>query len=206
MPETLLTVKEAAARLRINPTTLRRQLRAGKVRHVRTGKMWRIPESVVTASPAVSAPDAQEVAQRLAALEALGRDLPGHRAAAGLPPVELSGERGNVYDHTQREQSANRPPANGTNGHAEAQGDTQAQARAAALLAGLDSDNPRTRNAAIVALTRADATTRALVDEAVAQTVEAHLMHEDDLGDWRALGGEPFYFPEEAKKTGEAHQ
>lgn len=58
MPETLLTVDEAAARLRMNPDTLRRQLRQGRIRSVRTGKLWRIPESALEAQdarPVVSA-------------------------------------------------------------------------------------------------------------------------------------------------------
>ena len=52
MPETLLTVDEAATRLRMNPDTLRRQLRQGRIRSVRTGKLWRIPESALEAQDA----------------------------------------------------------------------------------------------------------------------------------------------------------
>jgi hypothetical protein len=46
------------------------------------------------------------IAARLAALEelaALVRSLPNHRAQAGLPPLDLSGPRGDVYGYTERE-------------------------------------------------------------------------------------------------------
>lgn len=46
MTETLYTVEEAAQRLKMHPDTLRRHLRQGRIKSVRTGKLWRIPESV----------------------------------------------------------------------------------------------------------------------------------------------------------------
>ena len=49
MPEAFYTVEEAAERLRMHPDTLRRQLRQGRIRSVRTGKLWRIPESALEA-------------------------------------------------------------------------------------------------------------------------------------------------------------
>jgi excisionase family DNA binding protein len=49
MPEAFYTVDEAAERLRMHPDTLRRQLRQGRIRSVRTGKLWRIPESALEA-------------------------------------------------------------------------------------------------------------------------------------------------------------
>lgn len=69
---------------------------------------------------------------------------------------------------------------------------------AAAILSGLDSDNPRTRNVAIIALTQADAQTAALVETRVAQSVAEYSGPEDNWSTWRALDGEPFHFPEEA--------
>jgi excisionase family DNA binding protein len=55
MPETLYTVEEAAERLKMHPDTLRRQLRQGRISSVRTGKLWRIPESVLEAQAAPNA-------------------------------------------------------------------------------------------------------------------------------------------------------
>jgi hypothetical protein len=43
---------------------------------------------------------------RLAALkelDAFARSLPDHRKEAGLPPLDLSGARGDVYGYTERE-------------------------------------------------------------------------------------------------------
>ena len=58
MPETLLTVDQAATRLQMHPDTLRRQLRQGRIKSLRAGKLWRIPESALTApelqTPALS--------------------------------------------------------------------------------------------------------------------------------------------------------
>jgi len=52
MSEVLLTVKQAAALLQVHPLTVRRQLRAGKLRGVRRGQLWRVPESALyEASP-----------------------------------------------------------------------------------------------------------------------------------------------------------
>ncbi len=118
MPETLYTVEEAAQRLKMHPDTLRRQLRQGRIRSVRTGKLWRIPESVLTApesgAPSIEGelspdelaalfapPTPEEIAQRLAALDSIksaaaARDSSTH-------PLDLSGDRGEVYGYTERE-------------------------------------------------------------------------------------------------------
>ncbi len=74
------------------------------------------------------------------------------------------------------------------------------QARAAAILAGLDSRDSMTRNAAIIALAHADAQTSELVETEVQKSVDTYDGPEDDLSDWRALDGEPFCFPEEEAK------
>ena len=71
------------------------------------------------------------------------------------------------------------------------------QARAAAILADMQSGNARKRNAAIVMLSRSDAGTRALVEREVEKSVASYTGPEDDLSDWRALDGQPFHFPEE---------
>lgn len=48
MAELLLTVPEAAARLRLAPITIQRQLKRGTLRGIKRGKVWRIPESALT--------------------------------------------------------------------------------------------------------------------------------------------------------------
>lgn len=62
------------------------------------GEALRAPAVELFAPPA-----AEEVTHRMAALEALGHDLPNRRADAGLGPLDLSGERADVYGYTERE-------------------------------------------------------------------------------------------------------
>lgn len=47
----LLTVAEAAEVLRIHPDTLRDHLRAGRVRGIKVGAQWRVPEDVTEVPP-----------------------------------------------------------------------------------------------------------------------------------------------------------
>jgi excisionase family DNA binding protein len=51
MSERLLTVQEAATALSLNPQTIRRWLREGRLRGLRTGNtqgaVWRVPESAL---------------------------------------------------------------------------------------------------------------------------------------------------------------
>jgi acetyl-CoA synthetase len=44
-PDRLYTVKEAAEYLNIHEMTMYFRLRSGEIRGVRTGRLWRIPES-----------------------------------------------------------------------------------------------------------------------------------------------------------------
>ena len=113
MPERLLTVDEAAQRLKMKPATLRNQLRAGRIASVRTGKLWRIPESAleptlprrevapmsgdVAALFAPPAPD--EIARQLQSLD----ELTGGVKVCGDAELDLSGDRGEVYGYTERE-------------------------------------------------------------------------------------------------------
>jgi acetyl-CoA synthetase len=46
-PERLYTVPEAAGLLSIAPKTLTDWLRAGKIRGVKIGRAWRVPESAI---------------------------------------------------------------------------------------------------------------------------------------------------------------
>ena len=115
-PETFLTVDEAAQRLRMNPATLRRQLRAGRIAAVRTGKLWRIPESALEPVSATgqrfasvtgeadaaelealfAPPSPAEIAARLRAWENFGR-APIQRAT----PLDLSAEA-DPYGYEER--------------------------------------------------------------------------------------------------------
>jgi len=45
--EKLYTVEEAAGTLSISPLTLTKWLRTGKIRGVKLGRVWRIPESAL---------------------------------------------------------------------------------------------------------------------------------------------------------------
>ncbi len=47
MSEMLLTVEQAAARLQLTSYTVRLQLRAGRLRGVKRGRVWRVPESAL---------------------------------------------------------------------------------------------------------------------------------------------------------------
>lgn len=124
MPETLLTVDEAAQRLKMKPATLRNQLRAGRIASVRTGKLWRIPESALEptpprrdVAPMVSSasdepmsgdvaalfapPTPDEIARQLQALDKLTGDA--QKRAGDDAELDLSGDRGEVYGYTERE-------------------------------------------------------------------------------------------------------
>jgi excisionase family DNA binding protein len=56
MSEQLLTVDEAAAALKLHAQTVREHLKAGKLRGIKRGSVWRIPES------ALSEPEPQPIA------------------------------------------------------------------------------------------------------------------------------------------------
>ncbi len=46
--ELLLTVEQAATRLQVDPETIRRRLRRGSLRGVKSGqRLWRVPESAL---------------------------------------------------------------------------------------------------------------------------------------------------------------
>ncbi len=55
MAENLLTVEQAAERLHVHVTTARRHLRAGALRGIERGKLWRVHESALL-EPAGAAP------------------------------------------------------------------------------------------------------------------------------------------------------
>ncbi len=47
MTETLLTVEQAAERLQLGTFTVREQLRTGRLRGLKRGRVWRVPESAL---------------------------------------------------------------------------------------------------------------------------------------------------------------
>jgi excisionase family DNA binding protein len=71
--EDLLTVEQAAAKLQIAPKTLKDWLRAGRIKGVRLGKLWRLKETDIEAFVNQSADeDAADIA---AAEEALANPV-----------------------------------------------------------------------------------------------------------------------------------
>ena len=46
--EMLLTVEQAAERLQLTPYTVRRHLNEGRLRGIKKGHQWRVPESAIT--------------------------------------------------------------------------------------------------------------------------------------------------------------
>ncbi len=111
----LLTIDETAKYLSLTPETVRRLIRRGELRATKLGKVWRVPREVLRrleSDESAQSPTGQagflalapdESARRLAALDALGEDAPDHRAEANLPPLDLSGEREDVYGYSPRE-------------------------------------------------------------------------------------------------------
>lgn len=76
MIEMLLTVEQAAQRLQIHPTSVRRQLQRGHLRGVKRGNLWRVPESaLLESSPASVAGADSRAAQQIA--DSIWRDMNG---------------------------------------------------------------------------------------------------------------------------------
>lgn len=67
MPEQFLTVEQTAKLLHVHPITVRRQLRSGMLRGIKTGKLWRVAESALRVLPATGEPHA--------AADAIWRDM-----------------------------------------------------------------------------------------------------------------------------------
>lgn len=84
MSEQFLTVEQAAHRLHVHPITIRRHLRSGALRGVKRGNLWRVPESALMESAAVS-PPVSPLVRALALVQE--RD-----AKAGKVPVRQDGD------------------------------------------------------------------------------------------------------------------
>jgi excisionase family DNA binding protein len=66
--EMLLTVEQAATRLQVEPETVRRRLRRGTLRGVKSGeRLWRVPESALTEDSPASGLSKWQVAAEVAA-------------------------------------------------------------------------------------------------------------------------------------------
>jgi excisionase family DNA binding protein len=86
----LLTVKEVAGRLKLNPQTVRRWIKRGLLPAARVGgKEWRIRESDLEA--AFSRPSAAELRRRRAAVRQL-LEIRKRWAASGLSVAEIMAE------------------------------------------------------------------------------------------------------------------
>lgn len=92
MAERFLTSVQASQLLGVNPGTMRRYLREGKIRALRLGKDWKVPESALTdlarggrlakgGKPTVSTPDQSGGGNPLAAALALSNKLTPEIAA-----------------------------------------------------------------------------------------------------------------------------
>jgi len=141
MAELYLTPEQVAERLQLHPETVRRQLKAGKLRGVRRGRVWRIPETALSES----------TSERTSA--------PRRKARSG----------GAAPDSTL--------------------------AQADAIWKEMISGGAR-HNAAIIALARAPEAVRAIVMQRsgeVAARYYATPEGQQELADWRAIQGEPFY-------------
>ena len=67
MNELLLTVEQAAERLQVGPFTVREQLRDGRLRGIKRGRLWRVPESALMESSSATPrkPESQKQAAQL---------------------------------------------------------------------------------------------------------------------------------------------
>ncbi len=78
--QALLTIGEAAERLKLNPETVRRQLRTGALRGIKRGRLWRVPaDAIFEATPEKS--KAPEVAAQIIMRGLYGDDATARSAA-----------------------------------------------------------------------------------------------------------------------------
>lgn len=85
--EMLLTVEQAAQRLQVAQSTVRRFLANGELRGLKRGKLWRIPESALTETR----DDATTAKTQASALSPMARAL-------AMKPVKSSGPVDAVAD------------------------------------------------------------------------------------------------------------
>ncbi len=91
--EMLLTVEQAATRLQVGPETIRVRLRRGLLRGVKSGKLWRVPESALIESHSNLERDQwREAAERLTPIYAAS-------IAEGGELTAFATADGEVYDY-----------------------------------------------------------------------------------------------------------
>lgn len=91
--ELLLTVEQAAERLQLAPFTVREHLKSGKLRGIKRGRVWRIPETALQEemSPPPSV-ETRSLARALELVAQLERDMkkkPTRRAGKTDAAAEL---------------------------------------------------------------------------------------------------------------------
>ena len=92
--ENLLTVEQYAMRAQLHPDSVRRQLREGRLRAAKKGRVWRIFESELQANTPAKAPDKsqsrwQADAQRLAPFYQNSLDNDGDLTAITTAPGDF---------------------------------------------------------------------------------------------------------------------
>jgi excisionase family DNA binding protein len=89
--EMLLTVEQAATRLKLHPLTVRVHLRNGLLRGVKRGRQWRVPESALTETTP-KASQWESAAERLAPIYAESLATDGEL-------TEISQAAGEIYEY-----------------------------------------------------------------------------------------------------------
>lgn len=171
-PRQALKTAELAALVGVHPQTIRRAIESGQLKAAQTGS---------TGPHLISRTEAANWWKSRG-----GGELWGESAPTG--ESETRAIYGELYPENPKTEVEVKDPF---------KGDTP-EARAAAILAEMESDDTKRRNLAIIALSQADEETSAIVEEAAARAVEEWEGEDDDFADWRALDSEPFHFPEEA--------
>lgn len=97
--EMLLTVEQAAERLQIKPATVREQLKAGRLRGIKRGRLWRIPESALL-EPSTPTNSQTQKREKLALLQLMASQAAAWRGDG--PAVDLS-DPGAAYGYDERE-------------------------------------------------------------------------------------------------------
>ncbi len=90
--EMLLTVEQAAERLQLTAWTVREHLKSGKLRGVKRGSVWRVPEAALLETVTPPASDWAQSAQRLSHVYADSIASGGELTAFATAP-------GQIYDY-----------------------------------------------------------------------------------------------------------
>lgn len=94
--ESLLTVEQYATRAQLHPDSVRRQLREGRLRAVKKGRVWRIPES------AMMEDSPNRPSRKMKSWDAAAQELAPVYAASienGDELTAISQAEGDLYEH-----------------------------------------------------------------------------------------------------------